>query len=111
DIEFSHGSVAVAGVIVYKDTWSADEVIVCAGAWSNALLPPLGINMQVSYQKAQIMHLQHEEGRAYTAHWPVVMPPTDQYLLAFADGRIVIGATDENDVVAYDSSVIGRWSC
>ena len=105
DAVLMHDHAAVTGVSVGQDTWTADEVIVCAGAWSNALLHPLGINMQVSYQKAQIMHLQHEEGRAYTAHWPVVMPPTDQYLLAFADGRIVIGATHENDVVGYDTSV------
>lgn len=100
-----HDQTTITGVSVGQNTWTADEIIVCAGAWSNAVLHPLGIMMQVSYQKAQIMHLQHEKGRANTAQWPVVMPPTDQYLLAFADGRIVIGATHENDVVGYDTSV------
>ncbi|GAA3326008.1 hypothetical protein GCM10020331_060190 [Ectobacillus funiculus] len=33
-----------------------------------------------------------------TSAWPVVMPPNDQYILAFEDGRIVIGATHENEI-------------
>ena len=94
----------ITGVRVGEQTLTADEVIVCAGAWSNTLLQPLGIMLQVHYQKAQIMHLQLAS-QASTEQWPVVMPPTDQYLLAFADGRIVIGATHENDVVGYDTSV------
>lgn len=94
----------ITSVSVGQQTFTADEVIVCAGAWSNALLHPLGIMIQVHYQKAQIMHLQLAS-KASTEHWPVVIPPSDQYLLAFADGRIVIGATHENDVEGYDTSV------
>lgn len=43
--------------------------------------------------------------QASTEQWPVVMPPTDQYILAFADRNIVVGATHENDVVGYDTAV------
>lgn len=94
----------IKGVRVGQQTFTADEVIVCAGAWSNALLHSLGIMIQVHYQKAQIMHLQLASP-ASTEQWPVVIPPSDQYLLTFADGRIVIGATHENDVIGYDASV------
>jgi len=94
----------VTSVQVGEQMMTADEVIVCAGAWSNALLHPLGINIQVQYQKAQIMHLQLADAVS-TDQWPVVMPPSDQYLLAFAEGRIVIGATHENDVIDYNTSV------
>lgn len=94
----------ISCVRVGEQTFTADEVIVCAGAWSNALLHPLGIMVNVRYQKAQIMHL-HFTGKDDTEQWPVVMPPTDQYLLAFADQNIVIGATHENDVVGYDTSI------
>ena len=49
--------------------------------------------MKVSFQKAQIMHFHIEnEG---TGNWPVVLPPTNQYLLAFDDGKIVAGSTYE----------------
>lgn len=94
----------ITGVRVGQQTIIADEVIVCAGAWSNDLLHPLGIMIQVHYQKAQIMHLQLA-CQASTEHWPVVMPPSDHYLLAFAHQRIVIGATYENDIIGYNTSV------
>lgn len=73
----------------------ADQVIVTAGAWANELLQPLGVHFLVTYQKAQIVHLHMPD--ADTGSWPVVMPPNDQYILAFENGRVVAGATHEND--------------
>lgn len=62
---------------------------------ANEILKPLGIHFQVSFQKAQIMHFEMTD--ADTGSWPVVMPPSDQYILSFDNGRIVAGATHEND--------------
>jgi len=104
DAILEHDHHEISCVRVGQQTFWADEVMVCAGAWSNALLHPLGIMVNVRYQKAQIMHL-HFTGPDDTEQWPVVMPPTDQYLLAFADQNIVIGATHENDVAGYDTTV------
>ncbi len=99
---FVHGSAkiistnkVVTGVHVDEMQYSADIVIVTAGAWAAELLEPLGIQLQVTAQKAQIVHLQLEDTE--TAKWPVVMPPTNQYILAFDDGKVVIGATHEDD--------------
>lgn len=85
----------VIGVKIGERTLYADQIIITAGAWAKELLEPLGIRFSVSYQKAQIVHLElpGEE----TGSWPVVMPPNDQYILAFENGRIVAGATHEND--------------
>ncbi|WP_145317643.1 NAD(P)/FAD-dependent oxidoreductase [Paenibacillus xylanexedens] len=94
----------VIGVSVHDQSFLADEVIVCAGAWANSLLKPLGIHFKVHYQKAQIMHL-YVTGGEDTGRWPVIMPPSDQYLLAFDQQKIVIGATHENDVEGYDTRV------
>jgi D-amino-acid dehydrogenase len=85
----------VTGVQVDEMKFFADMVIVTAGAWAAELLEPLGILLQVTAQKAQIVHLQLEDTE--TAEWPVVMPPTNQYILAFDDGKVVIGATHEDD--------------
>ncbi|WP_421101054.1 NAD(P)/FAD-dependent oxidoreductase [Sporosarcina psychrophila] len=85
----------VTGVQVEDQQFLADKVIVTAGAWAAELIEPLGIHLQVSAQKAQIVHLQLE--KTQTTDWPVVMPPTDQYILAFDDGKVVIGATHEDD--------------
>ncbi|MFD6443176.1 NAD(P)/FAD-dependent oxidoreductase, partial [Peribacillus sp. NPDC060186] len=84
----------VTGVIIDDEFITADKVIVCAGAWAQQLLAPLGVNFQVSFQKAQIIHLGLPDTN--TNNWPVVMPPSDQYLLAFDDNKIVAGATHEN---------------
>lgn len=73
----------------------ADKVLITAGVWANELLKPLGIDFLVSSQKAQIVHLHLEN--TTTDHYPVVMPPNDQYILAFDEGRIVVGATHENN--------------
>ncbi|CAN7567937.1 NAD(P)/FAD-dependent oxidoreductase [Rossellomorea sp. LjRoot5] len=86
----------IIDVKIGDEVLRADGVIVTAGAWANELFQPLGINFLVSSQKAQILHLQ--AGGQETAEWPVVMPPNDQYLLAFPAGRVVAGATHENDV-------------
>ncbi|WHY74771.1 NAD(P)/FAD-dependent oxidoreductase [Fictibacillus enclensis] len=92
----------ITGVQAGEKTYEAETVIICAGAWANALLEPLGMNMKVTFQKAQIAHLNISEK---TKSWPVVMPPSDQYVLAFDHGKIVIGATHENDPEGYDTRI------
>ncbi|MEM5015125.1 FAD-binding oxidoreductase [Metabacillus indicus] len=93
----------VTGALLKEEAIEADEIIVCAGAWANQVLQPLGIHFQVSYQKAQIAHFKMET--EHTSDWPVLMPPANHYLLAFDDGRIVAGATHEDDVKGYDTRV------
>ncbi|NGZ74974.1 NAD(P)/FAD-dependent oxidoreductase [Saccharibacillus alkalitolerans] len=94
----------VTGVTVGEETLEADEVVVCAGAWAGELLRPLGLDFRVTFQKGQILHLRMPD-RSGGGEWPVVIPPTDQYLLAFDDGKIVAGATHENDAALSDIRV------
>lgn len=105
DAKLDYESGRVTGVTAGASSWTADKVIVCAGAWAGELLKPLNLDFQVRYQKAQIMHVQLTDDELDTGSWPVVMPPTDQYLLAFGQQRIVIGATHENDVKDYDTRI------
>ena len=84
----------IKGVSIKDIQLFAETTIVAAGAWANQLLEPLGIDLKIHFQKAQIIHLQLLGFK--TERWPVVMPPTDQYLLAFNNERIVAGATHEN---------------
>ncbi|MFC2946959.1 NAD(P)/FAD-dependent oxidoreductase [Virgibacillus sediminis] len=85
----------ISGVYVNGTSIEADMVIAASGVWMNDLLKPLGINFQVTPQKAQIMHLGLSQ--MDTADWPVVMPPNNSYLLSFKNGRIVAGSTHENE--------------
>ncbi|MBU8907907.1 NAD(P)/FAD-dependent oxidoreductase [Desertibacillus haloalkaliphilus] len=85
----------VTGIEVDGKHLTASEVIVTAGAWASELFKPLGIGFDVSPQKAQIVHLRLPD--IDTSQWPVVMPPNNQYLLTYDDGRIVVGATHEDE--------------
>ncbi|WP_096185971.1 NAD(P)/FAD-dependent oxidoreductase [Evansella halocellulosilytica] len=89
----------VTGVEVNGNLIEADQVIVTAGAWAKELFEPFDIELMVRPQKAQIVHL--DMPNVDTANWPVVMPPNNQYLLSFGGGKVVIGATHEDDV-GYD---------
>ncbi|ALC87958.1 oxidoreductase [Bacillus sp. FJAT-22090] len=88
--EFSNGVVLVDGNQI-----DADAVILTAGAWGNEVPATLGVNMKVSSQKAQIMHFKIENES--TGDWPVVLPPTNQYLLTFDNGKVVAGSTYEEN--------------
>lgn len=92
----------VTGVKLAEKRLKATKVIVTAGAWADQLMAPLGIQFKVDFQKAQIVHLQLPG--IDTNAWPVVMPPSDQYVLAFDNGRIVAGATHENNT-GFDNRV------
>lgn len=92
-LSFKGGS--VTGVNVDGDFLSGEKVIVTGGAWSKEMLEPLGVQFLVSSQKAQIAHLSLPETN--TSEWPVIMPPTNKYVLPFEAGRIVIGATHEEN--------------
>jgi D-amino-acid dehydrogenase len=84
----------VKGVKINNEDIYEGKVIITGGAWADELLKPLGLEFLVTFQKAQIVHLHVEED---TGNWPVVIPPNDQYILTFEDGKMVIGATHEND--------------
>ena len=84
----------VAGVRVDGEFFSADTVIVAAGAWSTDLCRPLGLHLGVEPQRGQILHLKVPEEE--TEALPLIIPSlTDYYLLGFPDSRVVMGATRE----------------
>jgi D-amino-acid dehydrogenase len=95
DATLIHTSNEVTGIKLQGKTIVADKVLVTAGAWAKELLQPLGVQFLVSPQKAQIVHLEMQS--TDTSQWPVVMPPNDQYILTFENGRVVIGATHEDE--------------
>lgn len=77
---------------------AGDAVVVAGGAWTGDVLAPvaaeldLDLRVDVAPQKGQIIHLGVDDD---TSGWPVVLPTGPHYLLAFDDGRVVVGATRE----------------
>ncbi|PZR17043.1 MAG: FAD-dependent oxidoreductase [Azospirillum brasilense] len=85
---------AVRGVTLENGmALEADEVVLAAGAWAPPLLAPLGLELAVQPQRGQILHLRLPG--VDTRHWPVLLPMSSHYLLAFDDSRVVVGATRE----------------
>lgn len=93
--------VTICGADGLSSSYEADEVVVCAGAWARELLQPLGLLFSIRPQKAQILHLELPPGYDASS-WPVVIPPSTQYMLTFGSSRLVIGATHEDHAVDYD---------
>lgn len=82
-----------SGVEVDGQRIDADAVVVAAGAWCGELLDPIGVRIDVAPQRGQIVHLALPD--VDTRDWPVVLPESSHYLLAFGDHRVVVGATRE----------------
>ena len=87
---------AVRGVRLGEERLAAECVVATAGAWAPALLKPFGRDLAIAPQRGQIVHLRLPGQE--TGAWPVVLPMSSYYLLAFADERVVVGATRENHV-------------
>jgi D-amino-acid dehydrogenase len=83
-----------AGVMLKGQLVEADAVVAATGAWTGSFLQPAGINVAMTPQRGQIVHLSVEP--ADTSRWPVVLPAaSSHYLLAFDGSRVVAGATRE----------------
>jgi glycine/D-amino acid oxidase-like deaminating enzyme len=79
-----------------EGTQTFDHVIVATGAWMHETLEPLGLNVKVRPQKGQLIDLTV----AMPSKWrnmPVMMPESMSDIIPFNGGKLVIGATHEND--------------
>jgi glycine/D-amino acid oxidase-like deaminating enzyme len=83
----------VTGVVVGGDTVPAGAVAIAGGAWSDELGTQLGITLPVAPQRGQIIHLGLRG--TDTTRWPMVSAFRHHYLVPWADGRVVAGATRE----------------
>lgn len=88
-----HEKTRITGLKVNEEIIHADAVIVAAGAWAPTLLKPLGLEVKIEPQRGQIAHIKLP-GQD-TSNWPVVIPESSHYMLAFDDSRVVAGATRE----------------
>jgi D-amino-acid dehydrogenase len=76
-------------------TVDSGPVVIAAGAWSTPLLALVGIDLPIVAQRGQLIRLGWPNAASET--WPIVELPTHHYLIGFPDGRVVCGATREDD--------------
>jgi D-amino-acid dehydrogenase len=91
ELMIAHG--AVSGVHSAGERLACGQVVIAAGAWSNALGERLGIEIPVAPQRGQIIHL----GLAGidTSAWPIVLAFRGHYMVPWDDSRVAVGATRE----------------
>lgn len=80
-------------VEVGTEMLQAQAVVVAGGAWSPALLSPLGVSLPVSPQRGQIAHVRLPA--ASTGSYPVLSGHGSDYIVCFPPDRVVLGATRE----------------
>ncbi|MGO1916381.1 MAG: NAD(P)/FAD-dependent oxidoreductase [Brevibacterium aurantiacum] len=73
-----------------------DAVVIAGGARSSEILEHLGHTVSITPQRGQLIHLSLHG--ANTSPWPTVHPLDHHYITPFDGGRVVIGATREDDV-------------
>ena len=74
-----------------QQTGGEHKTVYAAGAWTEELLTPLGINLPMKPVKGQVIHLQqpgHELRYTLFGY--------DGYLVPREDGNVLVGATSEN---------------
>lgn len=92
----------VKGVKINGEVLLADTTVVTNGVWMKETLAPLNLNLNITMQKGQLIHLYSEEHA--NGDFPVVTPSQDPYIVPFDNGRIVVGATRE-DNAAFDPNM------
>lgn len=87
-------------------TETFDAVILANSAWLPELLSSFGYEVDIRPQKGQLAELQTT---FQTDSWPVVMPAGEKDIIPFLNGKILVGATHEDDegfdLTLYDSSL------
>ena len=91
----------VRGSRVAVEGIDADRVLVAAGAWSAELLAPLGIDIPIRPVRGQMLLYRTPDA------WvrPVIMQGK-RYLVPRADGRILVGSTEEE--AGFDATTTGE---
>ncbi len=99
NLKISHERVklnAQGQVITSLGARQFDRVILAVGAWLKELIAPLGVTADIRPQKGQLIELAVKD-YPLQEHMPVVMPEGERDFVPFGHGKLIVGATHEND--------------
>ncbi|MCL6516098.1 glycine oxidase ThiO [Alicyclobacillus sp.] len=75
-----------------EETFSADHLVVAAGAWAGRFVADLGVNFFIRPVKGQLLAVRPRAGHGLTR----TLHTHQVYLVPKRDGTIVVGATEEH---------------
>lgn len=90
-----HGENWLVTTASSSDTF--DFAIITAGPSLKKILEPIGYQVDIRPQKGQLLEFQ--TNFVESTHWPVAMLDGEADLIPFQQGKILIGATHENDAL------------
>ncbi|WP_105956018.1 NAD(P)/FAD-dependent oxidoreductase [Apilactobacillus quenuiae] len=79
-----------------KEIIEYDYIIVATGAWMKKTLSNLPLDVDVRAQKGQLIELSITNTNS-GFDMPVLMPEGEKDFIPFNDGKLIVGATHEND--------------
>ncbi len=82
-------------LLVDQQPMEFDRIVLTPGPHLKDLLAPLGIQADIRPQKGQLLVFDTKEHQS--ANWPVAMLDGEADLIPFEQGKILLGATHEND--------------
>jgi glycine oxidase len=88
---FERSGERVAGVVTPAAVLRAGQYLLCAGAWSDGLLGPLGVRLGIKPVRGQIALLH--TGTPKLRH---LIEQGHRYLVPRDDGRVLVGSTEED---------------
>ncbi|CAI2594142.1 Glycine oxidase [Apilactobacillus kunkeei] len=86
-----------------------DNIILATGAWTKQILENLPLDVDVRPQKGQLIELSTAQILGANVEMPVVMPEGESDFIPLSNGRLIVGASHENDKgfdLSPDSDVI-----
>ncbi|MGE7994104.1 glycine oxidase ThiO [Pseudomonas sp. NPDC089554] len=97
---FQHAQGRVTGVLTQEGVLHADDVVLCAGAWSGDLLATLGLVLPVEPVKGQMILFKCAQD-----FLPSMVLAKGRYAIPRRDGHILVGSTLEH--AGYDKTPTG----
>jgi D-amino-acid dehydrogenase len=92
-LQVDRGHEMVTAVVTTEGPIAAGAVALAGGAWTSALVRPLGADLPVTPLKGQIVHLRL--AATDSRSWPIVQPVLGFYLVPWPGGRVACGGTME----------------
>lgn len=78
-------------------SYKPDQLLLATGAWLKPLIRPLNLSCDIRPQKGQLIECLLPDFKEQSRNWPVCMLHGEIDILPFQDGKIIIGASHEND--------------
>ncbi|WP_220729547.1 NAD(P)/FAD-dependent oxidoreductase [Apilactobacillus zhangqiuensis] len=74
-----------------------DDIILATGAWTKDILKELPLDVDVRPQKGQLIELSTTQILGANVDMPVVMPEGESDFIPLGNGRLIVGASHEDD--------------